>query len=80
MPKHAGLTTAKIETGAASVQIRIPEGVAAKIQAQGGLSAITIDNHRFTKREKEYYSPDWEIADHKIDLKVEVGVGSVDIR
>ena len=80
MPKKAGKTHAKIETGAASVVIKIPDGVGAIIRAQGGLSSIMIDPQKFVKKGKEYFSPGWETAENKIDLSVEVGVGSIEIR
>lgn len=80
MPRAAGFTKAKIEAGAASVQIHIPDGVGAKIRTQGGLSSITVDDQKFVKKENEYFSSGWESAENKIELSVEVGVGSINIQ
>jgi hypothetical protein len=80
MPEKAGMTKAKVSAGAASVQINIPDGVAGKIRTQGGLSTITVNDKKFLKSGKDFISPDWEFAVNRIDLQVEVGVGSVDIR
>ena len=79
-PARAGLTRAKISTGAASVRVRLPEGVAARIRAGGGLASITVDTARFPHSGAYYQSPDYDAAENKVDLDVETGVGSVDIR
>jgi hypothetical protein len=42
MPEHAGMTRARIESGAASVNVRIPDGVAAHISGQMGLGALNV--------------------------------------
>lgn len=80
LPAHAGLTRAKIECGAATVEIRIPGGVAARIRTQAGLARIGIDETRFPRRGDVYESPDYGAAAHKADIRIETGVGAVDIR
>ena len=79
-PSNAGSVKGKIESGAASLSVRIPEGVAGRIRFDGALSSITVDQVRFPRREGAYESPDFASATNKVDLKIEVGVGSVDIR
>lgn len=80
LPAHAGLTQARVETGAAAVRIFIPSGVAARIRTRGGLSSIQIDPARFPRLGDVYESPDFMTAENKADLDVEIGVGSIDIR
>ncbi len=80
LPAHAGLTQVKIESGAAAVEVRVPGGVAARIHAQAGLARVGIDETRFPRRGNVYESPDYESAAHKADIKIETGVGSVDVR
>jgi hypothetical protein len=80
LPAHAGLTRAKIQSGAASVVVRIPSGVAANIRAHGGLSSVNIDTTRFQAMGGYYRSADYETAENRIDLDIETGVGSVNIR
>lgn len=77
LPARAGLTTAKIEAGAAAVKIHVPGGVAARIRAKGGLAAIDIDETRFPRTGDEYVSPDFATAANKVELRIETGVGSV---
>lgn len=80
MPGKAGYTRARIESGAASVSIRIPEGVAARIQVQSGLSGIDVDQNRFPRSGGVYKSPDFESAQNKVDLDIQTGVASVSVR
>ena len=80
MPANAGVTAARIRTGAASVNVHIPEGVAARIQARGGLASISVDSARFPRSGGGYESPDYGTAANKIDLDIETGVGSVEVR
>jgi hypothetical protein len=80
LPAHAGHTRAQIESGAASVNVRIPEGVAARIRTRAGLASIQVDTQRFPRSGEYYQSPDYEAAEHRVDLDVQTGVGSVDVR
>lgn len=80
LPAHAGHTEAEISCGAASVSIRVPEGVAARIRVESGLAGVSVDRERFPRAEGEYRSPDYETAANRVDLKIEAGVGSVDVR
>jgi len=77
LPAHAGLTTAKIEAGAASVKVHVPGGVAARIRAKGGLASIDIDETRFPRFGDEYRSPDYDTAANRVEMRIETGVGSV---
>lgn len=80
LPDHAGSTEVKIESGAASVDIRIPDGVAARIRSQSGLSSINVDRSRFPRQAEYYQSPDYETAVNKVDIFIQMGVGSANIR
>ena len=79
VPAYAGYTRAEVKTGVASVTIYIPATVAARIQSRGGLSEVKIDSNRFRRTGDRYESPDYETAENKIDLSIEVGVGSVKV-
>lgn len=80
LPARAGSTRARIRSGAAAVTLRIPEGVAARIHASGGLASINVDSGRFPQvGGSEYRSPDFDLAANRLDLDVETGVGSVSI-
>jgi hypothetical protein len=79
MPARAGLTHANIEGGATSIKMRIPEGVAARIKADGAVHSVEVDTKRFPKSGNVYVSPDFEKAEHKADIRVELGAGSIRI-
>ncbi len=80
VPAKAGHTRAEIESGLAALKIRIPPGVAAHIRVKSGLSGTTIDKNRFPRVGGEYRSADYDTASNKIEMLVETGIGSVDIR
>jgi hypothetical protein len=81
LPSSAGQTRVYIEAGAASVSIRVPENVAARIRSHGGLSSTSVDSARFPRLEPGFYqSENYESAQNKVDIEIQSGVGSVDIR
>jgi len=79
LPANAGYTRVSVESGAASVNINVPEGVAARIQTKGGLSTIQVDSQRFPQTGGVYQSADYETAANKVEMDIQMGVGSVNI-
>lgn len=80
LPKNAGQISATVEAGAASVDVQIPSGVAARIRSRGGLSRISLDGQRFPRVGEVYQSVDYDSAENKIELDIQMGVGSVSVR
>jgi hypothetical protein len=80
LPENAGSTRVKIESGAASLEIQVPSGVAARIRSSGGLSSFSVDKDRFPRVGDIYQSPDFDVAQNKVELNVQMGVGSVSIK
>jgi hypothetical protein len=80
LPANAGHTRVKISAGAASITVRVPSGVAARIRAAGGLSSINIDRDRFPREGGVYRSPDYDTAENRVDLDIDTGVGSINVR
>lgn len=80
LPANAGHTRVKISAGAASVTVRVPSGVAARVRVSGALAGITVDKSRFPREGGVYQSPDYDTAPNKVDVNIETGVGSIDIR
>jgi len=80
MPAGAGNTKADIDAGAATVKIRIPSGVAARIRFSGGAATFTADSSRFPRMGDYYQSPDYEGAPNKIEMRIDAGAGTVDVR
>ncbi len=79
MPAQAGATQARIESGAASVKVRVPDSVAARIEGTMGLGALNVNERRFPRRGGVYESDDYATAANRLDLRVEGGVGAVEV-
>lgn len=80
LPVSAGYTAVKVEAGAASVSIQVPQGVAGRINTRGsGMSSINVDRARFEPTGDGYQSPGYDAAANKADIIISTGVGSVDI-
>jgi len=80
LPSAAGMTHARIGSGAASVRVNVPPGVAGRIRAQTGLSSVQIDPGRFPRHGDLFISPDYDSAANRVDLEIDMGVGSVEVR
>lgn len=80
LPSAIGVTRAKIEGGATAVNVRVPEGTAARIHSDSGLSSLSVDTQRFPQQGNLYVSPDFDITLSRVELEISVGVGSVTIR
>lgn len=80
LPGQAGYTHAKINSGAASVQVRVPPNVAARISGKMALGALEVDQARFPLRGSAYESQDWSEATNRVDLEIDGGVGAVRVR
>jgi len=81
MPANAGRTLVDIESGAASIDITIPQGVAGRIRLEQGASAQTIDTTRFPSvGDNLFESPDFGSAVNKAEINLEGGANSVTIR
>jgi hypothetical protein len=79
LPKAAGMTNVRVESGAASVRLTVPDGVAARIRSTMGLGSSNIDQRRFPRSGDYYQSPDYDSTANKIDIRSEGGVGSISV-
>ena len=78
LPASAGRTDASFMLGAGSLDIRIPAGVAARIELEGGVSSVDIDTARFPSQgDGRYASPDFGNAANRVTITI--GTGAVDI-
>jgi hypothetical protein len=80
LPSRVRRTEAVIKSGVAAVSLRIPEGVAARVRATGGLMSALVDTHRFPRTDSGLYqSPNYETAESRVDLQIETGLGVVTV-
>jgi hypothetical protein len=78
LPQAAGMTTAEISGGAATINLEVPQDVAAQIRHRGGLSTLSVDEGRFPRvGEQMYRSTNYETAANKVDISLETGVATV---
>lgn len=79
LPEKAGFTRVRVEAGVASLKLHVPEGVAARIRTEGGLSNVKVDTARFPLSAGRYVSRDYDTAENKVEIDAETGVGSLEI-
>jgi hypothetical protein len=81
LPANAGNTLVDIHSGAASININIPTGVAARIKTKSGIASINVDSNRFPRMDGDLYqSADYATAANRADITIDTGVGSVEIK
>jgi hypothetical protein len=80
LPARAGYTLVDIDAGAASVELTVPEGVAASIKVEAALMEKKIDVKRFPFNGERYLSPDYDTAENKVEIKIDSAVGSVSVQ
>ncbi len=80
LPSSAGQTHVRVNAGAASVVLRVPDGVAGRVRVRGGLAGKTIDTGRFPRAGSAYESPDYASAANKVDIEAEIDAGSIEVR
>jgi hypothetical protein len=80
LPAKAGYTLVDIDAGAASVEMAVPEGVAASIRLETALMKNTIDEVRFPRTGERYETPGYETAENKVEIKIDSAVGSISIK
>lgn len=79
LPARAGQTLVDIESGAATIDLLIPAGVAARIRVEQGASSVKIDESRFPAQGQFYQSPDFENAANRVEISLEGGANSVSV-
>lgn len=79
LPASAGYTHMKDGSGAASVKIRVPEGVAGRFYIRHGMAGINVDGMRFPFTGNCYETPGFDACPNRVEAEIETGVGSVEI-
>ena len=77
LPRAAGMTTVRAESGAASTTLSVPEGVAARVRSKMSLGSVSVDELRFPRSADGWTSADYETAANRVEITIEGGVGSV---
>lgn len=77
LPRQAGATSVKAQTGAASLVIEVPPDVGVRIRSRMTLGTTDIDQARFPRQGDGYASADYATAPNRADIEVSGGVGSI---
>jgi hypothetical protein len=81
LPANAGNTHVDVDSGAATLNIQVPAGVAAQIRVKSGIASINIDATRFPRLDGGLYqSADYASAANRADITIDTGVGTVEIK
>lgn len=72
---------ADIEVGLGSLELTIPENLATRIEVDGSfMSSVDIDRHFEEVGDHIYESPGYDQAQVRFELRLQLGMGSVDVR
>jgi hypothetical protein len=78
---EAGTIPVEIDGGVGQIDILVPEGVAAQIRLDPGLGGTRVDTQRFPEVGEELYrSANYETATYRLDVTVDLGVGSIEVK
>ncbi len=70
-----------IDAGVSHLDIRVPEGVAARIRLKETIGAFSVDLQRFPLLEDRIYqSVDYDQATYRVEITLEAGLSSVTVR
>ena len=69
---------AEIEGAIGQIVIEIPKGVAAYIKSDTGLANIWVPED-FLSKDKEFFSPEYEMAEVKVNIDVSMAIGNIRI-
>jgi hypothetical protein len=79
LPSGAGHTAASVRAVLGEVRVVIPQGVAARIHASSDLGEVSVDERRFPRSGTMYQSPDYDNAEHKVEIAAAAVLGEVRI-
>lgn len=79
MPR-TGIVSMRLNGGIGSATILVPPEVSARIRVSSGLGGIRVDEKRFPKFGDVYQNADYASAANRLDIDVDGGLGSIQIR
>jgi hypothetical protein len=87
LPARAGNTVVDIDSGATTLDLIVPHGVAARVRTKQAASTINVDQSRFPQRDglpegqgAQYQSADYETAANKVEIDLDGGANTVNVR
>ncbi len=80
LPRAAGSTRGRIDTGAASIRIFVPPEVALRIVGRMQLGTNDIDTTRFPPTATGWSSPDFDRAANRVELAISGGLATLQVQ
>jgi len=74
-----GKFAAEVTGGVGALLLEIPEGMAARLHIDRGLSTLSVSD-RFKKEDQGYVTDDWVTNENRMDIKITMGVGAMTVR
>lgn len=68
----------EVDSGVGDLTLRVPKGLSARIRVDQGVGKLSVDGD-FVRSEKEYRSPNFADAQHRVEIDVDGGVGAIRI-
>ena len=77
LPARVDSTLVEVDAGAASIELRVPEGVSLRLRYKS-VGSLTIDESRFARRgDGLYQSADYDTGSHRADVTIDGGATSL---
>jgi hypothetical protein len=80
LPRAAGSTRGRIDTGAASIRLFVPPDVALRIVGRMQLGTNDIDTRRFPRTTTGWSSPDFDSAANRVELAISGGLATLQVQ
>ena len=78
-PPRDGSYEASFDTGVGATMVRVPAGVAVRVEIDKGLGAVTVRGDLDAMGDDVYQTPGFEDADERIEISIDGGVGEITI-
>ncbi|MDP4092962.1 MAG: DUF5668 domain-containing protein [Bacillota bacterium] len=72
-------TNVDIDAGASSINVTVPSDSGVRVNMDGALNSTNLKNLGWSRNGKYYTSPNYDSAANKINIEVDMGVGSFNI-
>jgi hypothetical protein len=79
LPRAAGETRVRAESGAASITFEVPRGVAARITSKMALGSSRIDEGEFPRAAGGWETPGYAAAENRVEVQFSGGVGQLQV-
>lgn len=80
LPAFNGTAMVDVHADVSNLDITVPTGVAARIQADSSVSILQVDQRRFPRQGNYFVSPDFDSASSRVILNIVCDVGRITVK